>query len=87
MQNKEIDLMQFSMLSVPVQMLEELGVYEGGVFQFYVSDGKLIIEPVDDTGDYVCDGDCGRCPLGAVDCNGDCSDCPCKNYCDEGEGS
>lgn len=87
MQNKEIEPMQLAMLSVPINMLEEVGVCEGGVFQFYVSDGRLIIEPVDDEGDFVCDGDCEHCPISAMDCNGDCKNCPCKNYCDEGEGS
>jgi hypothetical protein len=45
-----------TLLPVPTALLEEVGITPEGVLQFYVADGKLIIEPLTD-----CDGNCDGC--------------------------
>ena len=90
MEDKKVEREEFAMMSIPIEMLEEIGIYQDGIYQdeiiqFYVSNGKLIIEPIDETEDYQCNGKCEGCPIGALDCNGDCASCACKEYCEVSE--
>ncbi len=60
------------LLSIPAELLEEIGLREMDVIQMGVSDGKLIIEKASrEDYNYNCDGDCGRCP--------------CSDTCEESE--
>lgn len=72
------------LLSVPAELLDEIGLDEMDVIQMGVTDGKLVIEKADSE-DYACDGDCDSCPFGDMDCDGDCASCPCSYICDESE--
>lgn len=73
------------LLAVPAEMLLEAGVFEGDPMQMYVEGRRLVIENLDDTDDYVCDGNCNDCPWGEIDCDGNCESCPCSNDCDDAE--
>lgn len=73
------------MLAVPADMLLEAGIFEGDPIQMYVDGRKLVIENVDDIGDFVCGGDCSDCPISEIDCNNDCLNCPCWDECDDSE--
>ena len=57
----------FVFLPVPA---EQLALAEINVFlpmQYYVSEGKLVVENVKDVGEVVCDGDCGGCPMSEME--------------------
>ena len=75
----------YLLLAVPTDVMDEADICEGSLLQFPASDGKIIIEPVMEITDFVCDGDCEDCPMRELDCIGDCEDCPCRNYCEESE--
>ena len=76
---------QMVLLSVPAELLEEIGLEEMDVLQMSTMNGKLIIEKADAEG-YICDGDCEGCPFVGLDCDGNYERCPCRGRCDEGEG-
>ena len=84
MQNKEMKN-KFVLLSVPAEMLLEAGILEGNPMQMYVEGRRLIIENLDDTDDFVCDGNCMDCPFSEIDCDRECESCPCRNECDDSE--
>ena len=73
------------MLAVPAEMLLEAGIFEGDPMQMYVEGCRLIIENLDDTDDFVCDGECNDCPFNEIDCDSECNDCPCSYVCDDAE--
>ena len=83
MQNKKVN--EFTLISVPKEALEEVGITENCVLQIYADGNRLVIERLTDTGEIVCDGDCENCPIADIDCDGDCKDCPCSDNCDESE--
>lgn len=83
MQNQTLN--EFILLPVPAAMLEEAGISAYSLVQYSLSEGRITIEAVDDTGDYICDGDCESCPMSEVICCGDCKTCPCSEECDESE--
>lgn len=85
MPNKELKNLKFALISVPIEILEEADISEGDLLQMSASNGKLIIEAVDDFVDFVCDGDCDNCPVAETDCDGDCENCPCADTCEESE--
>lgn len=62
MQNP-VNTNEFALISVPVELLEEAGICEGDVMQMFVEDGRLVIEPLYDDDDFLCDDDCANCPL------------------------
>lgn len=85
MPKKKLTVMELTLISVPTELLNEADIHAGSMVQMSVADGRLIIEAVDDTADFVCDGDCEGCPVSETDCDGDCGTCPCCEYCDESE--
>ena len=68
---------RYLMIPIPLDDIVESGIDFGGVIQSSVIDGKIVIENVDETEDFVCDGDCESCPFFEPDCDEDCEDCPC----------
>lgn len=71
MQNTEMTTGEYILFSVPVDMLEEAGIGEESVVQMSAGNGKIIINTVKNTEDFICDGDCEACP--------------CYESCDERE--
>lgn len=61
MQENKLTDPAYGVLNVPLDLLVEVGIKENAVIQFYVDDGKLIIQTVEADEDYVCDGDCDGC--------------------------
>ena len=66
MQKREMVL-----VAVPADLLHEAGICEGSPLQMYADGERLVMESLDDTGDFVCDGHCGGCP--------------CADICDDAE--
>ena len=83
MQNKEIS--GFVLLPVPLEDLIDSGIDLDGVIQTTAKEGRMIIENVTDTADFVCGGDCSDCPISEIDCDNDCLNCPCRDECDDAE--
>ena len=83
MQNKKVN--EFTLISVPKDVLEDAGIVDGSVLQIYADGNGLVIKKLIDAGEIVCDGDCENCPIADMDCDGDCEDCPCSDNCDESE--
>lgn len=83
MQNTKMNTGEYVLFSVPVEMLEEAGIGEESVIQMSTGNGKIIINTVTDTEDFICNGDCKQCPMSEVDCEENCEDCPCYDSCDE----
>lgn len=81
MQDKSLNM---ALISVPLELLEEIDLCPMDVIQMSVSDGRLIVEKATDT-DFECDGDCENCPFIADDCVGVCELCPCGGNCLESE--
>ncbi len=84
MQNKAIKN-EFVLLSVPAELMAQAEITETKALQMYTNGKKLIIENTNDTENFVCDGDCGNCPIDCEDCDFDCENCPCSEICDESE--
>ena len=53
--------MNYVLLPVPAEVLEELELDEFTTVQYSVSKGRLIIEPIDAEENMVCIGNCCRC--------------------------
>lgn len=85
MQDTKMSTGEYMLFSIPVDMLEEVGISEESIVQMSAGNGKIIINTAKDTEDFVCDGDCKHCPMSEIDCNGDCENCPCLNECYESE--
>ena len=51
------------LVAVPAYVLAEAEISENYVIQFRVAEGKVMIEKLDRTDDFVCDHDCEHCPL------------------------
>ena len=62
---------QYAFLSVPVEALEDAGISGGSLLEIPADEYKLIIRPVIDTDDFVCDADCENCPVTSTACDGD----------------
>lgn len=75
----------FVMIPVPLEAIEESGIAPGDLIQITASDGRITIEAVTDSEDFVCDGDCENCPVNMTECNDDCVRCPCHNTCEDCE--
>jgi hypothetical protein len=73
----------FVLLAVPMEAIAKAGITDGQVLEFTAKKGKITIQTVDDTSDFVCDGDCENCPINETDCDGDCENCPCYEDCEE----
>lgn len=82
MQNQKVRE-EYMFLAIPMEVIEESGVKDGQVLKFTAEKGKITIQTVDDTSDFVCDGDCENCPINETDCDGDCENCPCYEGCEE----
>lgn len=54
---------EFIFLPVPAEQLAEAEINVFLPMQYYASGGKLVVENVKNTGEIVCDGDCGGCPM------------------------
>lgn len=76
---------KMALLAVPAEMLLEAGVFENDSIQMYVEGRRLIIEKLDDTDNFICDGECAGCPFNETDCDGECESCPCSDDCDDSE--
>ena len=83
MQSEKVN--EYLLLSIPLDMLADAGISEESVIQMSAMDGRIMIEAVTDSRDYVCDGDCESCPVNVIDCDNDCKHCPCAVKCDERE--
>ncbi len=59
------------LVAVPADLLHEAGICEGSPLQMYTDGSRLVIESLDDTDGFVCDGDC--------------ESCPCVDICDDAE--
>ena len=71
---------QFRFIPIPAEDYEALGVSADRILQtYFTEDGALMIRAVDEDelADYVCGGDCEKCPLSDDVCDGDCESCPC----------
>ncbi len=92
MQNTKMSTGEYVLFSIPVDMLEEAGISEESVVQMSAGNGKIIINTVKDTEDFICDSDCEHCPMSETDCDisetdcdENCESCPCYGSCDERE--
>lgn len=85
MQNTKMSTGEYVLFSIPVDMLEEAGIREENVVQMSAGNGKIIINTVSDTEDFICDSDCEHCPMSETDCDENCESCPCYDSCDESE--
>ena len=63
MQNKVNQDPGYVLLSIPLDMLEEAHIDDTQLLHYSAGHGKIVIETVHDTGDVVCAGNCGDCPL------------------------
>lgn len=57
---------KFTMLSIPTELLEAVGIEDGDTIQMYAAEGRIIIEPMledDFDEDDDCDGYCEFCPF------------------------
>lgn len=63
MQNTKMSTGEYVLFSIPVDMLEEAGIREESVVQMSAGNGKIIINTVSDTEDFICDSDCEHCPM------------------------
>ncbi|MDY4187190.1 MAG: AbrB/MazE/SpoVT family DNA-binding domain-containing protein [Candidatus Borkfalkiaceae bacterium] len=70
MQNKKVN--EFTLISVPKDVLEDAGIVDGSVLQIYADGNRLVIERLTDTGEIVCDGDCDNCPVNETECDENC---------------
>lgn len=57
----------FVFLPVPAEQLAEAEIDVFLPMQYYESEGKLVVENVKDVGKFVCDGDCGGCPMSEME--------------------
>lgn len=85
MQTTKMSTGEYVLFSIPVDMLEEAGIGEESVVQMRAGNGKIIINTVSDTDDFICDSDCEHCPMSETDCDENCESCPCYDSCDERE--
>lgn len=76
---------EMTLLAVPAEMLLEAGVFADSPIQMYVDGRRLVIENLDDTADFICDGDCTDCPFCDSDCADECESCPCRTHCEDSE--
>ena len=60
---------EYTLLPVPTEVLEEVGLDAFSTIQFSISRGKLIIEPIDAEQNMVCFGNCCQFP-GRFQCEG-----------------
>ena len=60
---------EYTLLPVPTEVLEEVGIDAFSTVQFSVARGNPIIEPIDAEQNMVCIGSCCRCP-GRFTCEG-----------------
>lgn len=75
MQNKKLTG-KFALMTVPVEVIEESGILNGGLIQITAEEGRLVLETVRVEGEeIVCDGECEECPV--YETEGD--DCPNLN--------
>lgn len=86
MQNTEMSSENYVLFSIPEDMLSEAGIGEESIVQMRAGNGKIVINAVQNTEDFICDNDCEHCPISEFDCEGDCENCPCYDSCDESEG-
>ena len=56
---------EYTMLSIPTELLEAVGIEDGDTIQMNAAEGRIVIEPVldDDSDDGDCDGYCEFCPF------------------------
>ena len=82
MQNKKVGV-GYMFLAIPMEIVTKSGICDGQVLEFTAEQGKISIRTVEDTSDFVCDGDCENCPINETDCDGDCENCPCYEDCEQ----
>jgi len=79
---------EFKHIPIPSEEYDALGMSEDSVLQTGINgNGDLVVHVVtdDDMEEFVCDGDCGSCPLRDIDCDGECLSCPCYASCDDSD--
>lgn len=71
---------------IPTEQWEALKINSSTILESFVNEeGYLVIRPLEDTDDYICDGDCEGCPIEDNECDGNCESCPCRCHCDDSE--
>lgn len=61
MQNQTAN--KFVLLAVPTEIIEVARIEPDMLLQFTVTEGRLVIEPVEEAETLICDGACDECPL------------------------
>ena len=75
-------------LPIPAEDYDALGITDKTILETSVTEsGALIVRKVtnEDLEEFVCDGDCGGCPVANTDCDGECFSCPCYACCDDSD--
>lgn len=86
MQDKKVTAVDSVLISVPIDMIVEIGLEDNSVIETYVDGDKIIIRKAVDFSNFECDGDCADCPLDDEGCPFDnlseeqclCPDCRAK---------
>lgn len=86
MQDKKVTAIDMVLISVPTDMIVEVGIEDNSVIETYVDGDKIVIRKAVDTSDFECDGHCEDCPLDEHGCPFDdlneeqclCPDCRAK---------
>lgn len=81
MKDHEVKTTPAVLFAIPGDVMEEADIGDGDLVQFTATEGKIVIDRVDDVSDYDCDGDCDSCPVDQTDCDNDCDNCPCQGRC------
>ena len=63
MNDTTVTYMPSVLVAVPAHVLAEAEISENDDIQFRAAEGKVMIEKLDSTDDFVCDHDCEHCPL------------------------
>ena len=61
MQNQK--LKDFVLMSIPFEVWEEANISPNALMQYYVDDGKIIMEMVDEMIPIACEENCEECPV------------------------
>ncbi len=69
MQDKKVTANDHVLISIPIDMLVDIGVTENSIIEIYVNDDKIIIRQAIDLTNFICKGNCDDgCPLDEHGC-------------------
>lgn len=73
-------------LPIPAEQYNALEIDASTILEVFINNENcLVIRPLSDTDNYVCDGDCEGCPVRDDDCDGNCESCSCCYFCEDSE--